>query len=68
MLDQQDRVPGFHEFVQRFQQPLDAGQVQSRDRLIQNVESVLGALQLAQFSGDFDALRFAPRQRRRGLS
>jgi hypothetical protein len=37
MLDQQDRVPGVHELVQRLQQPLDVRQVQARRRLVKDV-------------------------------
>ena len=43
-------------------------QVQARRRLVENVDRVLRALQLAQLSGDLDALRLAARKRRRRLA
>ena len=61
VLDQHHGVAGVHEAVQRFQQPLDVGQVQARGRLVEDVDGVLRTLQLAQLRGDLDALRLAAR-------
>ena len=61
MLDQQDGVPGVHQPVQRFQQTLDVGQVQTGRRFVQDVDGLLLSLEDAELSGDFDPLRFAAR-------
>jgi hypothetical protein len=68
VLDKQHCMAGINEAIQRSQQPLDIGQVQTRGRLVEDVDGVLGTLQRAELAGDLDALRLAPRQRRRGLS
>ena len=68
MFDQQHRVARVHQAVQRLQQALDVRQVQPRGRLIENVEGMPGALELAELRRDLDALRFASGERRRRLA
>jgi hypothetical protein len=68
MFDQQHRVARVHQAVQRLQQALDVRQVQPGCRLIENVDRVPGALELAELGGDFDTLRLAAGERRRGLA
>ena len=62
VLDQQHRVAGVDEPVQRGQQPLDVRQVQAGRRLVEDVDGVLRALQRAQLGRDLD--RAAPRRPR----
>jgi len=45
MLDQDDRMSGVHQAVQRPEQPLDIGEVKPGRRFIENVDGVLRALQ-----------------------
>ncbi len=59
VLDQQHRVAGVDQAVQRLQQPLDVGQVQPRRGLIEDVDGVFRALERAQLRRDLDALRLA---------
>ena len=60
--------PASDQPVQAFQQPVDVGEVQARRRLVEDVEVVLAALQLAEFARQLDALGFAAGERRRGLA
>ena len=68
VLDQEHRVAGVDEAVQRREQALDVGQVQPGRRLVEDVERVLRSLQRAQLRGDLDPLRLAARERRRRLA
>ena len=68
VLDQQHRVAGVHQPVQRLEQPLDVREVQAGRRLVEDVDGVLRALQLAQLRRDLDPLRLAAGQRRRRLA
>ena len=45
VLDQHHGVAGVDETVQRLEQPLDVGQMQTRRRLVEDVDRVLRALQ-----------------------
>src|SRR5437016_1244812 len=65
VLDQEHRVPGVYEAIQGREQPLDVRQVQPRRRLVQDVQRMLCALELAQLRGDLDPLSLAAGQRRR---
>jgi hypothetical protein len=67
MLDQQHRMPGIDQLVQRSQQPLDVRQVQARCRLVQDVNGVLRPLQLAELRRNLDPLRLAAGQSCRRL-
>ena len=67
MLDHQHRVAHFNQPVEDDQQRVDVGEVQSGRRLIENIECA-GRRGLAQYGGQFDALRFAARKRVRRLS
>jgi len=59
MFDENHRMPGIHQAVQRFEQTLDVGKVQAGRRLIEDIDRMSRALQLAEFSRDFDALCLA---------
>ena len=61
-------MPGIDQPVQRAEQALDVGQMQTGRRLVEDVDRVLGALQRAQLGRDLDALRFTARERRRRLA
>ena len=61
-------MPGIDQLIERDEQSLDVCQVQAGRRLVEDVQSVFGALQLAELGCDLDSLRFAARQRRRRLS
>ena len=49
VLDHQDRIAGLHEAIQDIQQPLNVGKVQSRGRLVQDIERSPGRA-LGQFA------------------
>ena len=59
VLDEQNGVSGVHETIERLQQPLDVGEMQSRRRLVEDVDGVLRPLQRAQLCRDLDPLRLA---------
>src|SRR4029077_13510 len=63
VLDQQYRVPGVYQPIQRLQEPLHVGKVEAGCRLIEDVQGVLRSLQLAQLRGHLDPLRLASRER-----
>src|SRR5688500_16156478 len=59
MLDENHGVPGVHQLVERLEQPLDVGKVKAGGWFVEDVDRVLGALQLAQLGRDLHALRLA---------
>ena len=61
MLDGEDRVSGVDQAMQAIEQALDIREMEAGGRLIEDVESMLRPLQLAQFGGQLDALRFTAR-------
>ena len=61
VLDEEHRVPGIDQLIERNEQSLDVCQVQTSRRLVEDVKSVFGALQLAELGGNLDSLRFAAR-------
>ena len=68
VLDHHDRVARVHQAVQAVQQPLNVGQVQAGGRLVQDIEVVAAALDLAQLVRQLDPLRLAAGERGRGLA
>src|SRR5690349_12470160 len=68
MLDHEYGMAGVDQAVEALDQALDIGEVQPGCRLVEDVDGVLGALQFRELAGDFDALRFAARERRGRLS
>ena len=50
------------------QQPIDVGEVQSRRRLVEDVQVVLAALELAELAGELDPLGFAAGEDRRRVA
>ena len=63
MLDQDNRVAGIDEPIQRFEQPFDVRKVQARCRLVEDVDRVFRSLQRAQLSRDLYSLRLTARKR-----
>ena len=68
VFDEEHRVSGVHELIQRHEQALDVRQVQPGRRLVEDVNGVLRALELAQLGRDLDSLRLAARERRGRLA
>src|SRR5687767_48021 len=56
MLDHEHRVAGGDQAVQAVEQAGDVGQVQAGGRLIQDIDDLPAALELAQLGGQLDAL------------
>jgi hypothetical protein len=54
--------------VQTFQEPIDVGEVQTGRRLVQNVQVVFAAFELAKLAGQLDALAFATGANRRRVA
>jgi len=61
MLDEQHRVAGVDETVERVEQSFDVGQMQAGGRLVEDVDGMLRALQRTQLRRDLDPLRLAAR-------
>ena len=59
MLDREHRVPGIDQAMQAVEQTLNIREMEARGRFVEDVEGVLGSLQLAQFRGQLDTLGFA---------
>ncbi len=68
VLDHHDRMPVIDQSVQTFQQSIDVGEVQTGCRLVENVQVVFAAFELAKLPGEFDALGFATRENRRSVA
>ncbi len=68
VLDHHDRMAGIDQPVQALQEPVNVGEVQARRRLVEDVQIVLAALELAEFAGEFDALGLAPGEDRRRVA
>jgi len=67
MFDDEDGVPRLDQHIQAVQQLLDVGSMQPSRRLVQDVEVVPPALDLAQLVSRLDALGLAPRELCRGI-
>ncbi len=67
VLDHEYRIAGVDKVVQHLEQQLDVGKVQTRGRLVEQVQRLSGAL-LDQLAGELDPLRFAAREGRGGLA
>jgi hypothetical protein len=61
-------MAGIDQSVQALQEPINVGEVQPRRRLIEDVQVVFAALELAEFAGEFDALGFAAGEDRRRVA
>ena len=59
MLDHHDRMPSIDQSVQALQESIDVGEVQTRRRLVEDVQIVFAAFELTEFASKFDALGFA---------
>jgi hypothetical protein len=59
MFDQQDRVAGIHQPVERLEQPLNVREMETCRRLIENVDGVLGPLKRRELCRDLDSLRLS---------
>ena len=68
VLDHHDRMPVVDQPVQAFQQPIDVGEVQTGRRLVENVQVVFAAFELAELAGELDALGFAAGENRRRVA
>ncbi len=68
VLDQKYAMAGVNQAVERLEQVLDIGQVKARGRLVENVDCMSGALELAQLGRDLDPLRLASGERGGRLS
>ena len=66
VLDHEHGVARLDESVQHLQQQFDVGEVQSRGRLVEQIEGAAGTF-FDQFAGELHALRFAAGKRRRRL-
>ena len=67
VLDDEQAVAGLQQLLERRQQLRDVVEVQAGGRLVEDVEDAVAGLG-REVRGDLDALRFAARQRRRGLA
>ena len=67
MLDDHHRIAAFRQLVQNIHQLVHVCKVQSRGRLVQNING-LARTAFAQLRGQFDPLRLTAGQRRRGLA
>ena len=67
VLDDEQRVAGFEQLLERRQQLRDVVEVQARRRLVEDVEQPLAAVR-RKVRGDLDPLRLSARQRRRRLA
>ena len=56
MLDRKHSVSGVDQAMQAVEQPLNICEMKTSSRFVENVERVLGPLQLTQFRGELDAL------------
>lgn len=63
MFDDHNGMPGVDEAVERVEQLLDIRKVQSRGRLVQDVEIVFAAFDLSKFVCKLDALRLSAGER-----
>ena len=68
VLDHHHRVASIHQPVQAVQQLLDIGDMEASGGLIQDIQVVLAVLDLAQLVRQFDPLRLAPGELRRGMA
>ena len=66
MLDHDDRIPAVYETLEDDEQLMNIRRVQSRRRLVEDVERLARAA-LGELRRELDALRLAARERRRGL-
>ena len=67
VFDHQHRVAVIDETVQHFKQFADVGKVQARGWFVEQLDRLPGRA-FSQFTGQFDALRFAARESRRRLT
>src|SRR5580704_13504539 len=67
VLDDQHRITEGHEPLQNIEQLAHIVKVKARRRLVENVERA-ARLPFGKFAGELDALRFAARKSRRGLT
>src|SRR5262249_8109271 len=67
VFDDEERVPGLEQLFEGCQQLRDVVEMQSRRRLVEDVEQALAA-RGRQMGGNLDALRFAARERRGRLA
>ena len=67
VLDQQNASAIVNQSLERLQQLGDVIEVQTRRRLVEDVQVVLAAPELAEFAGELDPLGLAPGQDRRCL-
>ena len=59
VLDHHDRMSGIDQSVQALQEPVDVGEMEPRRRLVEDVQIMFAAFELAEFAGEFDAPGFA---------
>ena len=68
VLDDHDRMAVVDQSVQAIKQPIDVGEVQTGRRLVENVQIVFTAFELAKFASKLDALGFAAGEDRRRMA